>query len=156
RMRACTRPAPCMTPATDPAEAGFDAVIVGGGAAGVLVAIHLLAGDGPAPRVAIVEPAAGLGAGAAYSTTRPEHLLNVVAARMSAIGGQPDHFVDFLARDSDASRAALADSFAPRCDYARYLRDTLAALPANEAPIHLRDRASAVEHDGDGFAVHLA
>src|SRR5690606_34662613 len=102
------------------------------------------------------EPAAGPGAGAAYSTTRPEHLLNVVAARMSAICEQPDHFVDFLARDSDASRAALADSFARRCDYARYLRDTLAALPANEAPIHLRDRASAVEHDGDGFAVHLA
>jgi len=145
-----------MTPATDPAEAGFDAVIVGGGAAGVLVAIHLLAGDGRAPRVAIIEPAAEPGAGAAYSTSRPEHLLNVVAARMSAIGEQSDHFVDFLARDGNATRAALADSFAQRRDYARYLRDTLAALPANEAPIHLRDRASAVERDGEGFTVHLA
>lgn len=145
-----------MTPARDPAEVRFDAVIVGGGAAGALVAIHLLSGDGRAPRVAIVEPAAGLGAGAAYSTTRPEHLLNVVAARMSAIGGQPDHFVEFLARGSDAARVALADSFAPRRDYARYLRHTLAVLPADDAPIHLRDRASALGRDGEGFIVHLA
>ena len=134
----------------------FDAVIVGGGAAGALVAIRLLTGAGPAPRVAIVEPDALLARGAAYSTDGPEHLLNVVAARMSAIAEEPDHFVRFLARDGQGEATALADGFARRRDYGCYLRDTLDAAPARDALVHVVDRASGVERAGDGFDVHLA
>jgi len=146
-----------MTPGPAPQDAGFDAVIIGGGAAGVLVAIRLLMQGGQAMRIAIVEPDALLARGVAYSTDGPEHLLNVIASRMSAIAEEPDHFVQFLVRDrQETDAAALADTFAPRRDYGRYLRHTLDSLPAREALMHLRDRAVDVERDDDGHIVHLA
>jgi glycine/D-amino acid oxidase-like deaminating enzyme len=59
-------------------------LIVGGGASGVLLAAHLLR-DRQAPIVVtIVEQRGDLGAGIAYSTKHPDHLLNVRASNMSA------------------------------------------------------------------------
>lgn len=139
-----------------PGDSRFGTVIVGGGAAGTLVAIRLLMDERGAGPVAIVEPDAVLARGAAYSTGRGEHLLNVVAGRMSAIGEQPDHFVQFLARDGAGDEAGLGDRFARRRDYGRYLRHTLASLPAQHAPVHLRERAVDIERDASGFRVHLA
>src|SRR5690606_38703623 len=129
-----------------PAAGGFDVVVVGGGAAGVLVALRLAMGGGPPPRVAIVEPGARLGEGVAYSTTQPVHLLNVPAARMSAFEERPGHFVDFLAGRSRVPHARLGAEFAPRALFAQYLRATLEALPAAAAPAHLR--ASATDQIG--------
>ncbi len=141
---------------TASAESAFGTVIIGGGAGGVLVAIRLLM-DGPsAGPVAIVEPATRLGRGAAYSTGCAEHLLNVVAGRMSAISGRPADFVDFLAREDSGDRSALAGRFASRRDYARYLLHTLESLPRQRSPAHLRDRAVDIERHADGFLVHLA
>ena len=64
-------------------------VVVGAGAAGTLVATHLAdrhARSGSAPLdIVVVDPAAGLGQGVAYSTTDPRHLLNVPAQGMSAL-----------------------------------------------------------------------
>ncbi|WP_202843917.1 FAD/NAD(P)-binding protein [Luteimonas saliphila] len=145
-----------MTPAQDPGDASFDAVIVGGGAAGVLVAIRLLMREGGALRIAIVEPDTRLARGAAYSTTQPEHLLNVIASRMSAIAEDPGHFVRFLARNGQGTEAGLADVFAPRRDYARYLRHTLESLPGYDALVHLRERATDIERAEAGHVVHLA
>ena len=138
-----------------PGESRFGTVIVGGGAAGVLVAIRLLMDRREAGPVAVVEPDAVLARGAAYATGREEHLLNVVAGRMSAIAEQPSHFVDFLAQDGAGDQPGLADRFAPRRDYGRYLRYTLASLPDGRAPVHLRERAVDIERDGEGFVVHL-
>ncbi|WP_187471160.1 FAD/NAD(P)-binding protein [Luteimonas viscosa] len=145
-----------MTPAQDPGDASFDAVIVGGGAAGALVAIRLLMREGDALRIAIVEPDAQLARGAAYSTAQPEHLLNVIASRMSAVAEDPVHFVRFLVRDGQGEAAALDNVFATRRDYARYLRHTLESLPGSEALIHLHDRAIDIERAGAGHVVHLA
>jgi uncharacterized NAD(P)/FAD-binding protein YdhS len=145
-----------MTPAQDPGDASFDAVIVGGGAAGALVAIRLLMREAGAQRIAIVEPDAELARGAAYSTTQPEHLLNVVASRMSAIAEDPGHFVRFLARDGQGEEGSLASVFARRRDYARYLRHTLESLPGYDALVHLRDRATDIERAETGHVVHLA
>lgn len=145
-----------MSPVSETPGTSFDVVIVGGGAAGTLVAIRLLMREGPALRVAIVEPDAVLARGAAYGTDRPEHLLNVVAGRMSALPEQPDHFVRFLAGEQPGSdAAALAERFAPRRDYGRYLRHTLEALPARAALAHLRDRVVAVERAQD-YRLQLA
>lgn len=133
----------------------FDAVILGGGAAGTLVAIRLLADAGR--RVAVVEPDATLGRGAAYSTEYPEHLLNVVAARMSAIDEDPGHFVRFLAGENPGMEEhTLGATFAPRRDYGRYLRHTLATQPGRDTLVHVRDRAVDVATDGDDSIVRLA
>ena len=139
-----------------PVEEGPGTVIVGGGAAGCLVAIRLLMDPRRNGPVTLVEPGAQLGRGAAYSTERPEHLLNVVASRMSALPEQPDHFLRFLGDGDEARMAAVADGFAARRDYARYLQSTLDALPARDALVHLRDRVVDIERGAWGFTLRLA
>jgi uncharacterized NAD(P)/FAD-binding protein YdhS len=100
--------------------------IVGGGAAGVLTALHLLREPTTDLQVTLIEKGPRLGEGIAYATCRPEHLLNVVASRMSAIEAEPDHLVRWLAhRGASLGTASLADGFAARRLYADYLRDTL-------------------------------
>lgn len=144
---------PSVTAASPPRpDQRFDAVILGGGAAGTLVAIRLLAAG--IRHVAIVEPDALLARGAAYSTAQPEHLLNVIASRMSAIDEDPGHFVRFLARDQpDTDADTLGTTFAPRRDYGRYLRDTLAASPGHESLLHVRDRAVDITTGEDGDSI---
>ncbi len=100
-----------------------DVAIVGAGASGLLTAIHLLR-DARAPfRIALIEKAERVGDGIAYSTRRPEHLLNVTAGRMSAFDDDADHFVRYLDRTvgHDASDHAV---FAQRKEYSDYLRAT--------------------------------
>ena len=149
-------PSEPLSTATSPGDAGYDVAIVGGGAAGALVAIRLLMRDRPPPRIAVIEPDAQLARGAAYSTGRPEHLLNVIASRMSAITEDPGHFVRFLAADGQVPGEALDASFARRRDYGRYLRHTLDSLPGRDALEHVRERAVDVERGDEGFVVHLA
>ena len=130
----------------------FDVAIIGGGAAGVLVAIHLLSSSKIALRIAIIEPQSELGQGAAYSTVYPEHLLNVIASRMSALPSDPDHFVRFLAaqgkeQSADDDKTPLAHRFARRLDFGRYLRATLAAQPGAEQVQWLHEEAVDIERD---------
>jgi uncharacterized NAD(P)/FAD-binding protein YdhS len=101
-------------------------VIIGGGAAGTLVALHLLR-DEATSEVTIVERTARLGAGVAYSTSEPGHLLNVRCGGMSAYRDEPAHFTQWAARNG---HAVGADDFVPRREYARYLREQLATSAA--------------------------
>ncbi|NYZ62173.1 FAD/NAD(P)-binding protein [Luteimonas deserti] len=116
---------------TDPTHADIDVVIVGGGAAGALTALHLLARGGL--RIAVIEPRGVVGLGAAYSTSRSEHLLNVNAARMSAFDAEPDDFLRFLDREGHGAPEDLAARFMPRREYGRYLQARLAAQPGFDA-----------------------
>lgn len=75
--------------------------VIAGGANGVLAATQLLLHGGD---VNLVEPAAELGRGLAYSTRCPVHLLNVPAGNMSAFPHDREHFVRWL----DPVHAALA------------------------------------------------
>lgn len=109
-----------------------DVLIVGGGAAGVLVALHLLRAGATAPRLCIVEPRARLGEGAAYSTRDPNHLLNVRAGGLSAFDDDPGHFV--------RASAEPAERFLPRASFAGYLRGTLHECTGG-SDIHVRDEA---------------
>ena len=94
--------------------------VVGGGAAGALQALHLkLAGIAD---VTMIERARAPGRGVAYSTTRPEHLLNVPARRMSALADDPDHFTRWLA----ARGGGGEEDFAPRMLYGDYLAELIA------------------------------
>ena len=128
-------------------------VVVGGGAAGVLAAIHLLraAGEaGAALDVTVVEPDAELGRGVAYSTADRRHLLNVPAGAMSAFPDRPDDFVDWRCRNGCARSSAAG--FAARIDYGRYLRATLAAaVPAFARLEHLRTTVESCRPSGRGL-----
>jgi uncharacterized NAD(P)/FAD-binding protein YdhS len=56
-----------------------DLAIIGGGAAGVLVALNALRSATAPVQVVLFEPASTLAQGIAYATPWPEHLLNVPA-----------------------------------------------------------------------------
>lgn len=131
-----------------------DIAILGGGAAGALVARHLLALRDL--RLALVEPRGVAGRGAAYSTARPEHLLNVNAARMSAFQDVPDDFLAFLATRRSVAPADLAGVFAQRRDYGAYLEDRLAAV-VDQAGLDLRATSAVdLQANGQGYAIRLA
>ena len=93
--------------------------IVGGGAAGVLVAIHLARTATETLNITVYEPRESLGEGVAYSTHDNGHLLNVPAGGMSAFPDEPDHF--------RAWAGVHESDFVPRHRFAAYLRDTLDA-----------------------------
>ena len=136
----------------------FDIAIVGGGAGGVLTAIHALRLASPGIRIALVEPAARLAQGVAYATAHAEHLLNVPARRMSAFDDQPDDFVDFLvASDGDAARDAIAVSYAERRRYGDYLRDRLQRARSGTAA-HFevqQDRVVGIDTVDSGLCLEL-
>ena len=96
--------------------------IVGGGAAGVLAAVHLRRAI-PDAQITLIDASGRPGTGAAYGTDDPTLLLNVPAPRMSAWPDDPDHFSRWL----DERAVTPAESFAPRLAYGRYLQDQLAA-----------------------------
>jgi len=97
-------------------------LVVGGGASGVLVAVNLLRG-GQGLAVTIAEPDTTLGRGVAYSTTDPDHLLNVPAGRMSGLVEDPAHLCTWAGVDEGA--------FIPRRRYLDYLNDLLASSIKN-------------------------
>jgi uncharacterized NAD(P)/FAD-binding protein YdhS len=94
--------------------------IIGGAASGLLAAIHLARETGPPRRVIIFEPGSRLGAGAAYSTDDPRHLLNVPARCMSAFDDRPADLVRWL--DSKGLPYG-GDDFVPRMHYREYLTE---------------------------------
>ncbi|WP_267118380.1 FAD/NAD(P)-binding protein, partial [Xanthomonas sacchari] len=113
---------------SEPAADDCDIAIVGGGAAGVLVALQLLRQAGTALRVQLIESQPALAQGVAYATPCAEHLLNVTAGRMSAFADAPDDFLDWLQQQAlypQLSRAALAEAYVQRRHYAAYLRARL-------------------------------
>ena len=135
----------------------FDVAIIGGGAAGVLAAIHLLCASEGRIRLRVIEPRPLLGEGAAYSTRDPAHLLNVPAGGMSAFGDDPDHFVRHLQSSGTALAADggdIARRYIPRLEYGRYLRATLGQHVTIES-VHVHD--DAVDMTGSGpYSIRLA
>jgi uncharacterized NAD(P)/FAD-binding protein YdhS len=103
--------------------------IIGGGAAGTLTAVHLLRAGAAGP-IAIVEREDRLARGVAYSTTFPDHLLNVVAANLGGVAGHPEHFREWLAEHDEA---APGGAFLPRMTFGRYLTGLLAQA-SDQAP----------------------
>jgi uncharacterized NAD(P)/FAD-binding protein YdhS len=99
--------------------------IVGGGASGALVAIHLLREhrERGALEIDLIDRDGSFGAGVAYGTDDPLHLLNVPAVRMGGISGRPEHFHEWLA---ERGEVVAEEAYLPRGLYAAYLRDLLA------------------------------
>jgi uncharacterized NAD(P)/FAD-binding protein YdhS len=120
--------------------------IVGGGAAGALAAVHLLREprDRGALEIDLIDRTGGFGAGVAYGTTDPLHLLNVPAVRMGAIHGRPEDFHQWLAGRGEP---AAVEAFLPRGLYATYLRDLLASAEREATDARLR------RHHGEVTAI---
>lgn len=131
--------------------------IVGGGASGVLVAAHLLDTGVPPQGIALIDAGPAPGRGVAYGTEAPEHLLNVTAGGMSAFAGTPTDFVRFLGAGQDGGPVdTIPAMFAPRRDYARYLRHVLESRAGFPALRQVRDRVSDIERSDGSFRLRLA
>jgi uncharacterized NAD(P)/FAD-binding protein YdhS len=101
-------------------------VIVGGGAAGTFTAVHLLRAGVPGP-VVLVEREDRLARGVAYSTTFPQHLMNVVAANLGGISGRPEHLLEWL---EERGEPVGRGDFVSRATFGEYLTDLLARAAA--------------------------
>lgn len=116
--------------------------VVGAGASGTLQALHLKRAGA---EVVLIDRGPAPGRGVAYSTRRPEHLLNVPARRMSAFSDDPDHFERWFG----ARTGGGAEDYAPRMLYGDYLTGLLAeagiapmrgeAVAIDDAGVHLSD-----------------
>lgn len=101
-------------------------VIIGGGASGIILAANLYQYN-PKAIIHIIESSNDFGAGIAYGTDEPEHLLNVRAHNMSAFADNHDHFIIWLNKNYPDSNYT-GDDFAPRWLYRHYLNDILTKL----------------------------
>jgi uncharacterized NAD(P)/FAD-binding protein YdhS len=99
--------------------------IIGGGFSGTMTAVNLARLSDEPLRVTIINHGYPQGRGVAYSTRRPEHLLNVAARNMSALPEHPNHFVEWLrtrTEFTDMPEAELRETFMPRRVYGDYVR----------------------------------
>jgi uncharacterized NAD(P)/FAD-binding protein YdhS len=130
-------------------------VICGGGPAAIMVLQGLKQRTRRTIDVTILEPRSRLGAGVAYSTSCPLHLLNTRACNMS-VTDEPDDFVRWLR--AERPRRVLnwtREDFAPRSDFADYLQARLADLKAasNIRVTWLHSTADSVTARGRGWEV---
>lgn len=130
-------------------------VIIGGGFCGTMTAVHLLRGvsaDRSAAarglEIVLIERRPPAGRGPAYRTQCMSHLLNVPAARMSALPDRPAHFLEW-ARTRDASIAE--GDYLPRAWYGEYLSAMLHEAEQAAAPF-----GRLVRIDGDAVDIQVA
>jgi uncharacterized NAD(P)/FAD-binding protein YdhS len=131
--------------------------IVGGGFSGSLLALHLLRSNATGLHIYLIEKGEAFGRGVAFSTRRPDHLLNVRAGNMSAYADRPTHFQDWLAVQT--CRPADPFSFAPRWVYGDYLQAQLRTAAQNAGAAGrltlVGDEAAEVIPAGGQFLVRL-
>lgn len=132
-------------------------VVIGGGASAVILAAQLMRSDRAGLRVTVVERRHEVGRGIAYSAELPDHRLNVMAGRMSALPDEPLHFWNWLLRNGLAA-GAEPNVFVPRKFYGQYL-STLFDELLRSNPTRLRrleDECIAVTPTAAGLDVRLA
>jgi uncharacterized NAD(P)/FAD-binding protein YdhS len=102
--------------------------IVGSGFSGIMTAVNLARLSTRPLQVTVINSRRPAGRGVAYSTRRPEHLLNVAARNMSAFRDEPDHFLRWLRTRSEFDtlpEIELRERFIPRMVYGDYLRSIM-------------------------------
>ena len=132
-------------------------VVVGGGAAGVITAAHLLRSADAEHRleVHVVEKTPVVGPGLAYRTTDPRHTVNNYAARLSAIDGDPDHLLRWCA---DRGTPVGPMGFVHRHLYGQYLSDVFSNIrvPAGSALSRTLGTVTDIRRDDGQLTVHLS
>jgi uncharacterized NAD(P)/FAD-binding protein YdhS len=142
-------------------SAARHAIIIGGGASGVLLAYQLLQKQGSDFCVTLVEKRPEIGRGLAYHTGNPDHLLNVRAANMSALPDDPEHFWRWLsARGPELNLCPDPFCFVPRRLYGDYIASLVEPLLAGTCAPHrlslIRGECTDVGESADGVAIILA
>jgi uncharacterized NAD(P)/FAD-binding protein YdhS/glyoxylase-like metal-dependent hydrolase (beta-lactamase superfamily II) len=104
--------------------------ILGAGFSGTMVACHLLRRAQRPLSIALIDRSGRFGAGIAYATTEPGHLLNVSTGAMSAWLDDPSHLLRWLdlnrdLLDAEGMAQSVAGSFLPRKIYGLYLQSIL-------------------------------
>jgi len=129
----------------------FDVAIIGAGASGTLTAVQFARFATGNARGAIIDAGARAARGLAYGTPYGAHLLNVPAARMSALPGDPEHFLYWLReRVPDAE----ATTFAPRALYGDYLASLLTEQETQRRVTRVGGTAIGLTRDAT-WTVHL-
>jgi len=118
----------------------YDVAIIGGGASGALLALHLRRKSGHC-RTVVIERSGQFGRGVAYSTDRPFHLLNTRAKDMSAWPEEPAHFTQWL----EACRMEGSNDFVPRSLFGDYLAQLFADAVSGEALAAIKAEVAAIQ-----------
>lgn len=148
-----------------------DIVIIGGGFAGAVTAIHLIratrddAASAPLD-IRIVESDGEIGRGIAYSTRNDEHIVNGPAALFGLYPDAPSHLVDWLEANAAAhgwtppAGVPFTDAFPPRWLYGTYVQSTLQQAIAEAGPRvrveTVKGRAVDLHAENDRYRVSLA
>jgi uncharacterized NAD(P)/FAD-binding protein YdhS len=98
--------------------------VIGVGFSGLMTAYHLLK-DAKSPiTLYLIDGKDTFGKGAAYSTRSQKHLLNVPAAKMSALPDDPAHFLNWANQQpayKGISKEILGRTFLPRQLFGKYI-----------------------------------
>lgn len=142
-----------------------DLVIVGAGAAGTALFIHLFTEEAPPVRsVSFVDPNE-LAHGFAFSRSETSMLCNTSVAANSLFPGQEDHFLQWIRRNVDSCEACGTDpatislsSFVPRTLFRTYLQATFhkALQRARSLGVitdHIKSAVGQVHTSESGFVV---
>lgn len=98
--------------------------IIGGGFCGMMTATRLVESAAIPLEIYIIEPNPEIGKGIAYQSYSDQHLLNVIASKMSAYEELPNHFLDWVMTKEpykNEDRELLSRAFLPRNLYGAYL-----------------------------------
>lgn len=99
--------------------------IIGGGFTGTMAAIQLIEKSVEPCEIIIINERETFCKGTSYNPYSVRHILNVVAAKMSAFPDKPDHFLDWVmsrAEFKSQDRVLIANSFLSRRLYGEYLK----------------------------------
>jgi uncharacterized NAD(P)/FAD-binding protein YdhS len=97
--------------------------IIGAGFSGIMTAVHLLRSENPL-QLFICGEKEHFARGTAYSPYSKSHLLNVVAAKMSAFEDIQDDFLNYLSHQEEYAgfeKHLIANAFVPRFLFGNYL-----------------------------------
>ena len=98
--------------------------IIGGGFSGTMTAVQLIENSQKPIKITVFSPKEKLNRGIAYSSYSLNHLLNVVASKMSAFTDKPSHFVEWLLQHPIYSKIdvnIISTLFIPRTFYGDYI-----------------------------------
>jgi len=125
-----------------------DAVIIGGGFSGTMIAAELARRGFSS---VLVDGSGRAGRGTAYSTPETAHLLNVVAGKMGAWADKPGDFAETV-----AAEGYDPNQFVPRRRYGDYLGQILRQARDSGLVTVISGDAAAAERSATGWSVRMA